>query len=61
MVGAGIEGRLSSLFPRLDRENLSPLDLRDLDCGEPDPARPSYVRTVRGVGYRLCDPAEPTA
>jgi DNA-binding response OmpR family regulator len=25
---------------------------------EPDPARPTYVRTVRGVGYRLCDPAE---
>jgi two-component system response regulator RegX3 len=23
---------------------------------EPDPAHPSYVRTVRGIGYRLCEP-----
>src|SRR5581483_2106610 len=28
---------------------------------EPDPAHPGYVRTVRGVGYRLCAPGEPPA
>src|SRR2546425_5173386 len=38
-VGAGIEGRLTGFFPYIDREDPSPMDLRDLYGGEPNSAR----------------------
>src|SRR3989454_3016151 len=46
LVGAGIEGRLAGFFPHIDREDPSPMDLRDLYGGEPNPARADDDREI---------------
>src|SRR5947209_10048628 len=45
-VGAGIEGRLAGFFTHIDREDPSPMDLRDLYGGEPNPARADDDREI---------------